>query len=363
MRVLITLPDLHFGGAANLLLRNLKSILAIPGIQLYIMYFGTNDTLKKRFEEANVTLIHINYHGLSNLLPSVFKIRFFVTKNKIDVIHTNLILDKSLLALATVGLKLKKITTIHSSQIERYKKRFKLKLLLRFERYLCNDYYYQTVVVSKAAMESAINERGIKAEKLTLIYNGIIPLAKIKSNVDADGITFITACRLIDIKGIDRLIKVFAKIDNHGKKHKLVIMGDGPLMDDLKKLCLNFRTQDNIIFDGFVEKIEMRLNASHYYVNSSYSEAMPISVLEAMSVGKPIIASNVGGLSEIVKNGLNGYLIDFNDELACITSFNEIIENHKANYEQLSRQSEMDFMENYSSESYVSCLMNLYNVK
>jgi glycosyltransferase involved in cell wall biosynthesis len=111
--------------------------------------------------------------------------------------------------------------------------------------------------------------------------------------------------RLIERKGVQDLITAFLKINF--KDWKLIIVGRGPYKKALKNLA-----QDNkkIIFTGQLEQKEIiaALRTATIFVNPSYLEGLPTSILEAMACGVPVIATNVGGTPDIIENRENGLL-------------------------------------------------------
>lgn len=113
-------------------------------------------------------------------------------------------------------------------------------------------------------------------------------------------------------KGIYDLLECIRdhKVEFQGKL-KLYIGGNGEI-EHVKQLIKEYRIADITIFEGWVsgdKKIEL-LNKSDAYILPSYKEGLPISILEAMSYGMPIISTPVGGIPEIVSNGENGYLVE-----------------------------------------------------
>jgi glycosyltransferase involved in cell wall biosynthesis len=89
---------------------------------------------------------------------------------------------------------------------------------------------------------------------------------------------------------------------------RLTLLGDGPLRPSLERLAAELRLED-VVFAGEVEDVRPYLAAADVFVLSSTSEGMPISVLEAMAAGRPIVASNVGGIPEAVVDGATGFLV------------------------------------------------------
>lgn len=119
--------------------------------------------------------------------------------------------------------------------------------------------------------------------------------------------------RLKSLKGAQYLIRAFQNVKREDKKLKLVIAGRGEFESYLKKIALG---QSDIIFTGHVDSIAIKKslyqNSLALVVPSRY-ETFPMVVLEAMTCGRPIIASNVGGIPLLVKHGKNGFLVNPGD--------------------------------------------------
>lgn len=161
----------------------------------------------------------------------------------------------------------------------------------------------KNLAISKAA---ALFARKLGAKSVDMIYNSIDtdffkPEIKIKREKI---ITFIG--RLIEGKGVQDLIEAFNKIED--KNYTLNIIGDGNYKNILEKIA---RVNPRIIFWGAKDAsaIKTILNKTSIFINPSYSEGLPTSVLEAGAMGVATIATNVGGTKEIIDNNKNGFLI------------------------------------------------------
>jgi len=118
--------------------------------------------------------------------------------------------------------------------------------------------------------------------------------------------------RLVKRKGFDFFIKVLTKLpdDICG-----IIIGDGPEKESLKELAKELKIEHKIIFTGFVDqnkKFQYLQNSDIFFL-SSIHEGFGIVLQEAMQVGLPIVATNNGGQVDLIKDGENGFLIEFDD--------------------------------------------------
>ncbi|PLR87248.1 glycosyltransferase family 4 protein [Bacillus sp. V33-4] len=109
------------------------------------------------------------------------------------------------------------------------------------------------------------------------------------------------------------LIKSLARIKDEIPYSKLLVAGDGPLLEECKQLAIKLGVIEKVDFLGYRTDIVTLLKISDVAVASSLREGLPVNILEAMSCGLPIIASVNRGHSELVKNGLNGYIVPPND--------------------------------------------------
>lgn len=159
------------------------------------------------------------------------------------------------------------------------------------------------VVIKNVIAEPHINK--IPHEKFTLLFLG----------------------KLGDNKGIYDLLDVLAEHKDEFKgKLELLIGGNGEI-DKTIQIIKEKHISDIAIYEGWVsgDKKVMLLNSSDAYILPSYHEGLPISILEAESYGLPIISTNVGGIPEIVKDGVNGYIITPGDKEAIYSSIKKLM--------------------------------------
>lgn len=121
--------------------------------------------------------------------------------------------------------------------------------------------------------------------------------------------------RLIETKGVKDLIKALSEVIKSIPGAKLFIAGYGNQEEELKKLTIALNLTKNIIFLGKVEKSDVAkyMKSSEIFVLPSYSEGFPLVLAEALACGLPVITTKVKGLPEIIKDKINGYLIEPGD--------------------------------------------------
>ncbi|EEJ39686.1 glycosyltransferase, group 1 family protein, partial [Limosilactobacillus vaginalis DSM 5837 = ATCC 49540] len=98
-------------------------------------------------------------------------------------------------------------------------------------------------------------------------------------------------------------------------KYQLTFVGAGETLQQNQRLVSKFNLESNVKFIGFREDINKVLEKKDIFVLSTHYEGLPISIIEAMAYGLPVLATDVGGNSEMVKNNINGFLFSSKNEL------------------------------------------------
>jgi glycosyltransferase involved in cell wall biosynthesis len=117
-------------------------------------------------------------------------------------------------------------------------------------------------------------------------------------------------------KGIPYLLEAARRVLAEDTKARFVIAGDGPMRHELEQMAARLRLGDGVRFLGYRSDIPQFISALDLYVLPSLWEGLPLALLEAMAVGKPIVATQVGGNAEVVEDGVNGYVVPARDPVA-----------------------------------------------
>ena len=154
-------------------------------------------------------------------------------------------------------------------------------------------------------------------------------LMRHKFNISANIPLIIFVGNLRYVKGVEYLIKAFANILDSGKYCKLLIIGDGPLKHDLELLSHELSVSKDVIFLGHQPRqfIIDYLLISDLFVLPSLSEGFPNVILESMAAGLPIVSTNFEGSSEILKDGVNGVIVETKNPNALADGIVKVLEN------------------------------------
>ena len=345
-KILITLVDLHFGGISNLILQTSPELKKY--FNIHIIYFGPNKDMLQRFNAAGLAPLRIPYEGGKDTLRAALELRKFIVENSVDVVSTHFTPDKLIVGICRLFIDFKIVSTIHNVSTVNNNS-----LRGRYESYFHNKMSDKVFAVSKAALNCAKQFRNLHNSKSVVLYNAVQELDVCRGDSRKTGNTvFITACRFNAIKGLENLIDIFNVFNNNHTKWMLLLVGTGELFDQIKARVSFYSLEDKIFFLGFQENLAPLYEKADFYINSSKNEALSLSIIEAMSSGLPILASNVGGIPEVVQHHKNGFLIDFSNDSEPIKYLKMAYNIEPKLYREFSKNSRKIFKEKFSVHSF-----------
>jgi glycosyltransferase involved in cell wall biosynthesis len=177
------------------------------------------------------------------------------------------------------------------------------------------------IVIDRLCLEQA-RENGVE-HKTTMIMNAVdtgkfCPDAdsryemRLKHGVSEDQCAILFVGRIEEIKRVDRVVEAMAHLRSGDTKYRLFLAGDGTCRKRLEEYVLREGLGERITFFGDVAHNELPsyYNMADILVLPSEMEGVPMVILEALACGTPVVASNVGGVPDIVRNGENGFVLD-----------------------------------------------------
>lgn len=145
-------------------------------------------------------------------------------------------------------------------------------------------------------------------------------------NIPEKNLVVGTTGRLISVKGHRYLIEAAIKIVDKRPDTTFVFLGDGELSDELKNMASRLGIEENVKFLGWRPDVAEVMSAFDVFVLPSLNEGMGRVLVEAMALGKPIVASDVGGIPDLVNDGKNGFLVPATDVEAMAVRIRELLD-------------------------------------
>lgn len=352
----------NIGGIETLIL-NMCKVLDKDKFNIYICSFKEDNVLENEFKDLGIP-IHIIAKKEGIDISLIFKLRKLLRKLNIDIVHTHNSAQWFYGVLACIGLH--KPYLIHTQHSVLEKGRGKLLYSLR---YLAKKTAF-IVCVAKYVADYMLNEGRLNTEKVKVIYNGItidrfaveINKQQIKSslNIPHDCKLIGIIARLALIKDHRTLLDAFKYVVQKINNVKLLVVGDGELLKKLEEYSKELAIENKVIFLGKKRDIPEILNILDLFVLSSVNEGMSITLLEAMAASLPIVATEVGGNSEVVVHNKTGILVPSQDPEKMASAINELLTDCvKAN--EMGKEGKNRVLQKFSIENMVKEYQTIYN--
>jgi len=324
MNILYISSKQGWGGVVSWMQRTAVG-LEKKGHQVWII--SHSDSRLTASTPPGLKIIPKNFGIDYNPVMILFLIRF-IKRNKINLVVTNI--QKEIIvggiAARTCGISnIRRIGT-EDDLNNRFRVKWHQKLFVDHNIVPCNDI--------KNKVFKKLN--WLNPHQFTTIYNSRDPKIFLREEIIHQrrqwGLLenhFIigTTSQLTTVKGIDKLIYVFKEILDKHKNCHLVITGEGPERKNLENLTNQLSIADKVIFPGFTSD-PMKSDAAYdIAVSNSAFEGFPNTVVEYFAVGKPVVATKVNGIVELVEDGKNGLLIPSGDQKQLLQKILLLIEN------------------------------------
>lgn len=353
VKVLVAVPTLGVGGA-EIMVETLVSKMIEYNEVVLVVYCFVNSPIEDRLRKLGIRIVCLNKpKGFSAV--TLRKIRKIVRKERPEIIHTNLhILPYFWVA----GGKVPIVHTVHTVADKEQSGLGKV-----IYRYIYQHSRRITpVAITEQVRESLIEEYGKKLKDIPLIINGVnfsgyYP----KTDYDVKA-TFeiLHIGRVCSVKNHSLIIDCIKTLFEDGMDIHLTFVGDGPDKELMEEKMVNLKLQRCITFAGLQKSTMQFMKDADLLILPSSYEGMPMSLIEAMGMGLPIIASNVGGIPDMIENEKEGLLINPTYFDLCDSIRNLYCDRRKREY--LGKNA-LEKSLNFSQENMVEMYNKLYHIK
>ncbi len=295
----------------------------------------------------------------------IYKLYKLLKLHKIDLIHTHAYSAGTVGRISAFLAGVSVIIYHNHSVHDHYNKYYHLvEWVLSFitDRIIC---------VSDIVKRSTKETQGISAEKLITIYNGTSNVCSVSGKaiiklkqelrIHPEHTVIGTITHMEEHKGVFYLIQSASCFLKSGKNLTFLLVGDGTQEEKLKRLCVDLKIEKNVIFTGERSDIPEILSLIDIFVLPSVREGLGLSIIEAMACGKPIIATNVGGIPEVVKDGVSGILVPPKDIEALQDAIVELLDD-KEKQEAMGFNGKRIYGESFNSRTMVDRMEELYDL-
>lgn len=331
IKVLHVTYDMRIGGT-EMVIKNIIEGNGNTGIEMSI--FCIEAPLGPWGQELQANGIHITTKerkpGFDVSL--IFALRKHIKQQAIDVLHCHQYTPWVYGALASIGTKARVIFTEHGRfypDSTTWKRRIINPLLLK-----CTA---AVTAISKATKAALVEFEFIPEHRIDVIYNGIAPLVvdneetqriRTELNIPDDHIVLGTIARFDPIKNHQLMINAFKQVHDEHPNTTLIMVGDGEERANIENTITSLGLKESVILTGYQSKPANYLNLMDVFLLSSLSEGTSMTLLEAMSIGKPCVVTDAGGNKEIVEENVNGYVTPNSEYISFTYKIISLIRNH-----------------------------------
>jgi glycosyltransferase involved in cell wall biosynthesis len=297
-----------YGGVEQFIFTFAQQLKNKRKVKFVVLLFNKG-LLYEKVKELGVP-VEVIYNKFKYDLTAVLKIRKILKKNDIHILHVHGYKATILAGIAATSLGIKIVKTEHG-MLEHSKGSgyIKMSFNLYMDKLISRYFLDGIIFVSKDIQRR--RKKTYKQIKKYVIPNGIAPVKEVKNEIDEIDKGFFNVGivgRVSEVKGHIYLILAVKRLI-HIKKIRLYVFGDGPLENKFKEYCNKNGLREKVFFMGFKKNIYDYMSKLNLLVMPSLHEGIPYTILEAMYMRIPVIASAVGGLKEVIKDDYEGILV------------------------------------------------------
>jgi len=340
----------HMFNLGNNLSKNFRVFFAIPFSTEYGKFLNKKN--------------HIEISQRKIRMLDILRLIKFVRVNSIDIVHAHGKGAGLLGRILNIFVRKSLIYTFHGIHNKFYRN-YQKKIYLIYEN-IFGKIDSMKIFVSASENEYAKkNKFRIDKNKFSIINNSVPNKKLINFEIDQKNLNasinirnnhpnIITACRLVKQKNIYEILEISELIP----KCNFIILGDGPLLKEIN-IFLKRKNISNIFMLGQKSDIFKYLYASKIYLSTSFYEGLSISVLEAMSIGLPIIASRVVGNIDAIEHSKTGFLYNLGDINMAAKYISDILKNEEK-FIKISKASQQRQREKFSYDLMIENYLKIY---
>jgi len=306
MKIVQVIPYFCFGGAETMCENLIYALKAMGHTVTVISLYNEHTPIAQRMEEAGVRILYLDKKlGLDlSMVPKLVKL---LRQERPDVVHTHLDVIKYAVAASKLCGIRRCVHTVHNVAHEEAEGRLQK---------LVNTIYFKLgwsvpVALSPEVRRTIVSFYGLREEKVPMIYNGV-DLSKCmpkESYSLSEPVCLLHVGRFNEQKNHKGLLQAFAKIVKIYPDCCLKLIGEGSLQEKMQQYAQELEIREKVSFLGTQSNVYPFLQEADVFLLPSLYEGMPMTIIEAMGTGLPVVASAVGGVPDMLEDRKSGILV------------------------------------------------------
>ncbi|MGD9872955.1 MAG: glycosyltransferase family 4 protein [Kiritimatiellia bacterium] len=333
IRVMHVIPSLALGGTPRLMLDLVANLQKTGNFENHICVLGCSEQTCGKYAPA-VDPVYFEdpcrYRRPLQMMRLMLRLQSHIREVAPDIVHSYLWLADVLAAAAVY-----KTESLHVSHVVDRRKGsatpWKHHLKKNMMRYFLRRADTRFVAVSAACRDYVCRYLDVPARKVSLAYNSIDPeLFSFNEHLLQRPFKIGSGGRMVEEKGFAFLLAAARLLKDQGVDFRLLLDGDGPLRPSLERRARKLKIDDCVEFRGFLPSMaDFYKELDVFVVSSVDAEGLPTTLLEAMASGCAIVATDVGGSSEAVRNGREGLIVPPRSARAIADSIEAFVNNEE----------------------------------
>ncbi len=289
-----------------------------------------DNLLLEKCKNAGIKTIPVDFPPTGQIIRYVRLLNTIIKEYSINIIHTNTNYDRTVGAFAAWQSGIHHIANVHSFQSIQHNITHWIRNRFAVDKFLVDGVCVQELLTK---------EDSISPSKISVVHLGVNPDV-MKRNEEQRGkvrhefritdkqIVIGNVARLVPFKGQEYLLTAFGKIVQRHPDERLMLVGDGLLEEEYRRLVTSLGIEQRVIFAGFRDDLNAVYSAFDIYVHPSIEgggETFPFAVLQALSQELPVIVTRVGDVPAMVEEGVNGFVVDEKDENSIAEKLNILL--------------------------------------
>lgn len=311
------------GGAERLLIDVVAAGRELGLFETTVYVLGPGDDLHRALSSQGIDCVPLGARGIVDAALAVPRLARALRRLRPDVVHGHLLHG------GAVGLLAARASGLRPAVLTRHYERFVVMYGGTAERALHRVGHAladHVIAISAAASDVLVQVDRVPASRITVVHNGIsverIEREARQPRARPRAFTIGTVGSLHPRKGHEDLIRALRHVRPEAT---LVLIGDGPARGDLEELVAELGLAERVTFAGYEAHPYATVRALEIYAQPSREEGFGIAVLEAMALGRPVVATRAGGLPEIITDGSTGLLVTPGDPVRLAAALERLL--------------------------------------
>jgi len=355
IRILYLVNSSEIGGAEKSLLLLIDNIDRAK-FEIFVVCLRGAGVFTEELKIRNIPTFIFN---IKKKPFSIFNVYITIKRINPDIIQSFLFISN---IIGRIAGKLSGVKVIISSQrsVDKWRRWYHWKI----DR--LTSKFTNIIISNSFSGKKVLIEKGrINPEKIIVIPNGVkimdgkIPSLKKEFGFEENSMVIGTVGNLKEVKDHKTFIKAGSEISKNFQNIRFLIAGKGPLGRELKKFAELLGIRKKIVFVGFIREIEKVYSAIDIFVLTSFWEGCPLSVLEAMSFGIPVVSFSVGDVPYIIQNGKDGFVVKNRDFTELIEKIELLLKNETLR-NKMGRNAKEKIMREFTVEKMIKKYTKVY---